>query len=255
MSSTSARLLPTTWQLTTADVTRICGRPFAPSTARVLVADVEGLCRGALADAQRRGAVSRDLETGDWVEVLGFLFGEVIVLARRYDPGRRGIEFRPWLYERLRLRAVDATRWLYGRQGQHRVPGLVSADTARRDRAAGEGFYSFGDESAFDNRLDEASLVDPADRVDARGWLDATADRRASAADGLDSLFGGGRAEGGDRGAGAGARGRATGGVAVAPWVDCVACGWRNFVQAPNGVDRWHFETCSGCGADLEVAA
>jgi hypothetical protein len=131
MSDTSPRVLPRPWTLTATDLAKLCHKPVDPAVVNAsrdgdpaLIEDVEGLCRGALADAQRRGVLSREIETRDWQEVLGYLLGQVVARARSFDPGRRGIEFRPWLYDHLRYHdTADACRWLYGRSGQHRVNG------------------------------------------------------------------------------------------------------------------------------------
>jgi hypothetical protein len=249
----SERVLPTPWQLTAGDLAKLCGQPVPPPPpTRILVPDVEGLCRGALADAQRRGVLARDIEPGDWAEVLGFLLGEVVVHARKYDPARRGIEFRPWLYERIRaFSVVDACRWLYGRQGQHRVAGEGHLEQARDDAG-----FDVHDGASFDSRLGGATLGDETDRVDARRWLDAAGDRYEPAPVGGRGLSAGRGAAAGDRSAGARQGfGVARGAGLEAYWVDCVACGWRTFVQPPNGIDVWHVERCSGCGADLTGVA
>jgi hypothetical protein len=69
------------------------------------------MVRGVLGSAIGRGRLP-SLSERDYAEILGFLLGEVVVISKRYDPGRRGIEFRPWLYALLSLRVVEGTRWL-----------------------------------------------------------------------------------------------------------------------------------------------
>ena len=37
-------------------------------------------------------------------------------------------------------------------------------------------------------------------------------------------------------------------------WTDCDACGWRNYIQPPNGVPTWHAAgDCGKCGAHLQA--
>lgn len=82
--------------------------------------DIEPLCKGVLVEMARRSSMK--LEPADHDESLAFLLGEVVVLDRKYDAGRAGIVFAPWLYQRLRWAIVDHWRSFYGRQGQHRLP-------------------------------------------------------------------------------------------------------------------------------------
>lgn len=185
---TGDRLLPHVWAFTVRDLETLTRRPMGKRSSHVLIDDVEGLIRGAITDGQRRGVLHRDLEDGDFQEVLGFLLGEVAVHGRKFVP-QPGIEFRPWLYYRLtRYGVPDAARWLYGRRGQHRLlPGQPDADA---DAPRGD-------------RLGDVAGVDEADRVDARRWLSAEGDRGPVGCVGDDGGVGGATASGGDRGAGA----------------------------------------------------
>jgi hypothetical protein len=162
------RLLPSVWALTVADLAKLCGQPVDPRAVNasrggnpVLVTDVEGMCRGVLASAIGRRRIP-PLDDGDYNEAIGFLLGEVVIIARRYDPTRRGIEFRPWLYSILSRRAPEACRWLYGRRGQHRVAVDLNGD------------LDDGDDGT--PQLGGAASGDPGDRLDARRWLDSSRD-------------------------------------------------------------------------------
>lgn len=276
MSDTHARLLPRLWVFTVADLTKLCGEPVdaaAVNASRggdpVLVDDVEGMCRGAMADAQRRGSLARDIETGDWLEVLGFLFGQVPVRATNFNPAKVGIEFRPWLYDHLRYHDVpEGCRWLYGRQGQHRVPEIRNVGT---ERLREEGIVD-RDERTERNR--EGGMLDDGAgfRYRSRGAPEDPADDWVASFSGLHAgddrdsdgdLGDAGRearrgAPSGDRHAGAPAGGRAAGrgGGEGRYFRDCLSCGWRTFAQAPNGKPGWHLpDSCSGCGAPFAVAA
>ena len=95
------------------------------------VADVEMLCRGALAEQLRRTNV--DPSPTDYDEALAYLLGEVVVLEQRFEE-RPGIQFRPWLYSMLRRRVIDYWRSWYGRNGQHRIIDQRPAEQGRADR-------------------------------------------------------------------------------------------------------------------------
>lgn len=209
------------------------------------VDDVEALVLGVVAWVANTIVGHTKFPDADRDELISALFEQVVVLDSRYDSTRAGIEFRPWAFSLLKLRAIDHLRRTYGRNGEKRVTAGSDGDGGRDGDGAG------------DDRLDEASLEDPADGVDARAWLYPGGDRdgfgdvdrhRRSPSSGVaasDDLAGA-------LAAGSTASGASSDRGAV-PWVDC-ACGWRHFPAAPNGVAAWHYpESCASCGEPLAM--
>lgn len=222
------------------------------------VADVEALVHGVIA----RVATTSDLSAADRDELFSHLLERTVVLTGSYDQGRDDpaqraqLAFRPWLFHRLGLAAIDFLRQWLGRHGEKRVVdsrlGLRDVDDVDGDGAVGlDRLAGAAAESSGDR---------PEDWADALGWLYARGDRatlREERGLGLDEGAG---AAGGDRGAapGAGApdapRAAGHGGQAS---VECAGCGWRHYrTQAPNGRPGWRFpDRCLSCGRPLEVAA
>lgn len=136
------------------------------------VVDVESLCRGVLADAMRKQALS--FERADYDEMLAHLLSQVVIeeikfVAKGFDR-RPGYLFRPWLYVQLRSRLIDFVRFWFGRKGERRVVDYRLAGAARDD-----------DGDAGEDRLDGAA--DPRagdyfdDRVATCGGLLSVGDR------------------------------------------------------------------------------
>jgi hypothetical protein len=99
-----------------------------------IVRDVESLARGAMG-AERWTAY---LEPADDRDLLATLLSDAVLLERQYSP-REGIEARPWLFQRLRWKALDWRRV----HDRHRV----TADLR-------------GEELAWDDELGDASSAD-----------------------------------------------------------------------------------------------
>lgn len=110
-----------------------------------LVRDVESLARGVLG-AERWPAY---LEPADERDLLATLLGDAVLLECDYVP-REGIEARPWLFQRLRWKALDWRRVHL----RHRVVGALErtergeedelGDALGADRRAGLGAGSHG---------------------------------------------------------------------------------------------------------------
>lgn len=239
--------LPRIWQITHA------GTPKGPLRPDEQVGNTEGLCRGVLKELTR--GLSEPVEDADWVDSLGFLLGETVVLAAKYPRGRPGFVFRAWLYQRLCWALIDHWRRTWGRHGEKRVADLRKLEDVYRQAGVDDG-----DRPAA--RLEQAAGGDGLDSQDALRWLFADGDREDVEPDGGSRRDATTAAEGCDGGAGVGAVGRAVGAVAgssrgASPWRDCVTCGWRHYPHAPNGVDRWTFpDFCTNCDVLLvEVAA
>lgn len=170
----------------------------------------------------------------------------------KYD-SRSHVRFRVYAYLELYNDAIDHFRSERGRHGQHRVFDARHAPELDGD----------GDVAAQADRLDGAASRDPADDPDAwaadAGGLLAVGDgapardpRRA----GRDDAQGARRrdrravpaAPERARPAAAGARRPAP----RAAFLDCPACGWRNYLDSPNGTPGWHPpDACTGCGSQL----
>jgi hypothetical protein len=115
-------MLPTVWHIYDRDVAVL----EAQAIGRILVFDVEALCRGVVDEklpAFRYLSGLQRPEPADYDEALGFSLGEVVVLVVRYAPAP-GRELRPYLYDRLRFRVVDFWRREYGRNGEKRTDSL-----------------------------------------------------------------------------------------------------------------------------------
>jgi hypothetical protein len=225
--------------------------------------DVEGLCRAATVEMARRNGL--DLEHCEFEDTVRHLLGCAIELQGKYDPEkRRGTgSFEGYLYDRLRWRALDYWRSPagFGRAGQHRPLGADGRGLA--DRAAAS---ALDDEPAGGHRPEPASTDyrdDPASGAAAlEGFLALgdSGDLGALGGPGLTDRLGVGRAAAAGDGPARVATARA--GRELAPaHVDCEQCGWRTYLQAPNGVTAWHVpDWCSACGAAIglqgaEVAA
>jgi len=147
------------------------------------VADVEMLCRGALAEQLRRTNV--DPSPADYDEALAYLLGEVVVLEQRFEE-RPGIQFRPWLYSMLRRRVIDYWRSWYGRNGQHRIPDDPDVLVGDWDRTGG-GFVNIDppdpNDDPRDTRLERAVAQvaedGPEASTDALRWFLDDGDREA----------------------------------------------------------------------------
>lgn len=90
------------------------------------VPDVEGLCRGVVAEkmhAWRAYSGRPQPEPVELEDVLLYLLEQVLVLERVYVAAP-GIAFRPWLYQRLRFRILDYWRREFGRRGEKRIISL-----------------------------------------------------------------------------------------------------------------------------------
>jgi len=203
--------------------------------------DGEAFVRKVLEKVLRRDPI--DVEPCEREEAVAFLLAQLWIVSEHYD-SRSHIRFGVFAYTSLWQDAYDHFRKVRGRHGQHRV-----VDT--------RGFVD-GD-LGVDPVADRAS-GDPGDDPD--GWgadgggLLAVGDRPAA------RLFGGGGGSpvGPDApvagGGGAGEGGRAGGpvaGAAVGAWfVDCAGCGWRSYLEPPNGLPGWHRPaSCVSCGAPL----
>lgn len=247
-------MLPAPWAL----------RPDQPDGVR----DMEAFCQEIVAATCRAQAIER-IEPCDLAEALCHLLMQAVLLDDGYDEAKRAkpyLRFDLWLRTALRCDLLDFWRSPagFGRHGQHRVPavgefGQQVLDDRARASGDDDGFGGLADDGARPDRLDPASLVDPADSLDARLWLDPDGDRGAAETSAVAGLRRrpGPAVAGGDRGAGARA-GRSVGAVAAGagrgaePFRDCGRCGWRSFPQAPNGLDHWHFpERCVSCGGVL----
>lgn len=238
-AQTERRVLAEVWTLT------------APGPNGV-AEDVEGICRGVIDEMCSRLGV--ELEEVDWDDSLNALLAAAVVLHRSYDPAKRNGtgSFEGYLYDRLRFRLVDHWRSPagFGRRGQFRVFDPRVLGPTVDDNDAGE------------DRLDEPADRAAEDAFDARlgscGGLLTLGDREEARPDGER----GREADLGSRGGAALGNGRArataasAGRVATSAYVDCLACGWRTYRQAPNGMPGWHWpERCASCGAALKVAA
>src|SRR6266496_2122431 len=112
----SARLLPGVWAIAEA------GTPPKPLRPHEMIADVEELVLGVLTEAVVK--LREPLPPADFEEAMCALFERVIRLQRQYDPPSAGIEFRPFVFQRLRFATTDHFRSWCGRHGEKRVPDL-----------------------------------------------------------------------------------------------------------------------------------
>lgn len=208
------------------------------------------------------------LEPCDLAEAIGFALGQCHILDLQFDGERERkpyLRFDLWLRTALYCDVIDFWRSPagFGRHGQHRVPADDAGRQALDDTAGehdGGGFGLNDGDVVGADRLDPASLVDAADRVDARRWLQSEADRDSAAPVGGSRRDADQAAQGLDDHAGVGARRPAGRGVAgasgAAAFVDCGGCGWRHYAQSPNGIAVWHLPAgCLSCGADLRIEA
>lgn len=218
----------------------------------LLVANVEGLCRKILNAANDR--LPERLEWADYDESLGYLLGRAVELIPRYRPRDSRSQLGAWLKQELAWDLLDMWERVHGRHGEKRVvdtrplTGAVADSDPRLDRP---------DEAPAGGAGEPDS-----DRALPREWSDLPADRReadAGTVGGLGLHAGRGGEAGADRASDRAGRrdGReAAGPGARATWHDCLACGWRHYPAAPNGVPGWHYpDACLACGDALEVAA
>lgn len=183
------------------------------------------------------------VERVDLEDALAVLFRQLWRTSETYD-SRSHIRFRVYAYTALYQDAIDHFRSDWGRHGQHRV---YDPRGAEHD----------GDGAAGADRLDGAASRDPGDDPDSwasdAGGLLAEGDRAAARPAGHE---GGGAGRGdanGDRRAGDRARrlaGPAAAGARGRPaFVDCARCGWRSYLESPNGLPGWHEPAaCPACG-------
>lgn len=166
------RVLLGTWSITEAGTpSQPLGTDRQPENG--VVDDVEALCRGVI----DRVATSRDLSPADREELLSHLFERVVVLQRSYDPDRRGILFRPWLYRNLQLDAIDFLRAWLGRRGEKRVVDERVLNAGRGPELAdGGGSFDTGPDIA----AAEAEQLHGGGRVIPRAWLHPPRDRAAT---------------------------------------------------------------------------
>jgi hypothetical protein len=223
------------------------------------VSDCEAFCQEIVETTIRRQAMPR-LEPCDAAEAIAFLLGQVVILDQQFDGEQQRkpyLRFDLWLRTALACDLIDFWRSPagFGRHGQHRT--AAAAEQGLDDRAAEHGGWDDDAAAAGSDRLDPATVGDPADSFDARRWLDSEADRDQAGPHTLRGLRGAAGEAVSRRGGGAGvgAAGRvgaaAAGASVVAAFVDC-GCGWRSYRQSPNGVTRWHLpDFCVGCGAAL----
>jgi hypothetical protein len=193
------------------------------------VPDVELLCHGVLAEVKPREPRTWTDEQDD----LGYLFEKVVVIHGRYRPDLYpGILFRPWLYVQLRQRLQDKYRHEEGRHRDKPRPESLDAP-------------AFSDGDAGADRL--GRLVDGRSGSDSDDW--------APACGGLLPL-GDRRDHGGAGGNGDGADSfDRVGDPSAGPWRDCHVCGWRNYLEGPNGTPGWTpLEECGACGSTLGEA-
>jgi hypothetical protein len=128
-------VLLSVWRLTEA------GSPLRPLRDDEIVEDVESLVWGVIG----RTPTTRDLSDADRDELFSALLERTVVLTRKYDPSRDDprrrapLQFRPWLFQRLRLAAIDELRHWHGRQGQKRVFDERLLDAARRRVGVDDG--------------------------------------------------------------------------------------------------------------------
>lgn len=104
----SASVFPTVVPLRVRDIGRLQRDLPVHRWDEVLVDDLEALCRGVL-----KAGGGGQLERADFDEALDYLLESVFVVAQRFDETRRGIVFRPWLFQRLRWRLMDWFREEY----------------------------------------------------------------------------------------------------------------------------------------------
>jgi hypothetical protein len=167
-------VLLTVWRITEA------GTPPRPLREDEVVEDVEHLVWGVIG----RTPTTRDLSNADVEELFSALLERVVVLQRKYDPNRDDprrrapLQFRPWLYQRLRLAAIDELRFWLGRQGQKRVFDERLLLAARRDaeRADRSSPSLAGPHGAATEGADELDR----DRTVPVDWIYARRDRTAA---------------------------------------------------------------------------
>jgi hypothetical protein len=148
------------------------------------VADVEMLCRGALAELLRRTNVT--LEAVDYDATLAFMLGEVVVLEARFAEkikAKPGLIFRPWLYQQVTGKAIDHWRSWFGRQGQKRLPDTSAVSPTEDD----DGSWCIDQPDPHDDPADrglgraarEIAEDGPETRTDALRWVLDEGDRAA----------------------------------------------------------------------------
>lgn len=241
--------LPSVWSITEA------GTP-PQALGEGAVRDVEALVLGILS----RSPGVRDLPSVEREELRDHLFERVIVLAPLYDPsrddpGRRApLLFRLWLYAELRNDAIDHLRQWRGRRGQKAV-----VDTRLAVQAARDG--GLDDESPRVDRLGgsvtSCASDSPQDRASDLERLYAQGDRATLREERRMGLGPRRRAaRGAARASVRAGRPDVAGTLGTPHWLDCAACGWRNYRSCvPNGVAAWHFpEHCLACSEPLVLA-
>lgn len=153
------------------------GTPPQPLPEAEIIRDVEKFVGRVI----ERMPTARELSHADQEELFGALLERVVILTRRYDrsrddPSQRAsLRFDLWLYQRLRLAAIDELRSWLGRQGQKRVVDERLLAATRRDVGVDDG----GD-PRLDGRDDAASASardDGRDRVVPASWLRPPRDR------------------------------------------------------------------------------
>lgn len=243
----SNSMLPVVWDYT------------HPVTGEI-VYNVEALCRGHL--RRLSAGVTPPLGPADYAESLGFMLGEVIVLAeQKYDPARAS-SLGEFLNARMPGVLIDYWRRFYGRKGERRVYDLRRLERAAGDSAETADGFDHGD-LGVDRPND--SLAGGADSAQGawalpREWTESDGDGgTVRPAQGLGAGPGAADPVSVDR-RGVGTSGRDGLAVAGAPrgaaWHDCVSCGWRHYPWAPNGVLGWHYpEACLACGTAMAVVA
>lgn len=243
---TFERLLPRVWRIDRA------GTPEVKLRAGV-VADVEALCRGVI----RELTAAKQMSDADELLTLSHLFETVLIKTPKYDPGRAGILFRPWLHTAMQRAAIDFWRTFHGRKGEKRVADDRLLQSARRDSGLLDDRDHGVDRS--DRPAEEGPDGTPGDRAFPREWADLPGDRPFVVAAPVGGLgrdegvgdpgcVGGGGVEAGGRDVGAAARPDR----GAPPFLDCVSCGTRSYAAPPNGIDKWHYPPCAACGAVLE---
>lgn len=212
--------------------------------------DGEDFARRVLQKVIAKEAVP--LERVDLEDVLQVMFMQLWRASAKYD-SRSHIRFRVYAYYELFNDAIDEIRRAFGRHGQHRVYD---------PRSGGSDAVADGDSAG--RRQGEPASRDPGD--DHEHWLAdvggllAGGDREEAGHVGADGGPAGerddararGRSGRTDRRARAPVTGKDRGAPRRALWLDCAGCGWRNYLEGPNGLPGWHEpDVCGSCGAAL----